>query len=136
MKRQTEWLWHTGSIFILLSIAALWALLQINDVPLRREFFWILAIFSVSTIGIWYVAIVRRARKWATISRKRATEIESELKEIFGFSYSLLHTRIQDGDKNNIFTGHRGIILFAVLIIATWIVTGIVVGAIGIQFFG
>lgn len=137
MKKHNDWLWTTGSIFILLSIAALWALVQIDDASLRLNFYPILASFSIFTIFIWYLTIVRSARKWAKISRTRAREIEEELRETFGFRNHLLHTRIQNADEKSIsttvFTGHRGIILFIILIVAVWLWTGFAVGAIQVR---
>ena len=134
MKKQNDWLWNTGSIFILLSVAALWALVQVGETSLRVGFYWILASFSIATIFIWLVTIVRSARKWSKVSREVATEIEAELKETFCFTKSLLHTRIQERDKNRVITGYIGIWFFVILILVVWIITGVVVGTIRFHF--
>ncbi len=130
LEMQNNWLWQTGSIFIILSIAALWTLVQITDQLLREQFFWVLALFSVATIVIWLIFIAQNAIRYSGETRKRLFMIEKELRDTLCFSTPLLHTLIHQKDEGSlggIFRAKYGVYFFLVLIICVWILAGIAV---------
>ena len=121
LKRHTMWLWQTGGIFIALSLAALWGLSQV-ELRFRIQWFLIFAFFSILTMVIWYLFIIRRARYYVTETREQIKIVESELASLAFINRDLLHTRIQRNDKA-IFRAIYGVYLFLLLVFSTWILT-------------
>lgn len=122
LQRHNQWFWQTGSIFIALSLAALWAFSQISE-SLSRQWFPVFSIFSISTILIWYLFIARRAMKFSKITREVLREVERELSSDLNLKSSLLHTRIQESDRCTILRAKYGVYLFIILIIGIWVLT-------------
>lgn len=122
MKRHNQWFWQSGSMFIAISLAALWAFSQVNE-TIKLQWFIIFATFSVSTILIWFVFIARRAMRFSEISREVIREIEQELASDLSIRKTLLHTRIQDRDKFSIFRAKHGVYFFIILTIGIWVIT-------------
>lgn len=95
LKRHNDWLWQTGSIFIVMSLAALWALSQIDE-PSNKQWFFVFCGFSTSTIAIWYIFIVRRVMLWFDTTVQQILRIEKELRDLTWLQRDFLHT-IQRG---------------------------------------
>ena len=121
MKRHTVWFWQTGGIFIALSLASLWALSQV-DSQFQIQWFPIFSSFSILTIMIWYLFVVKRALNFVEITRKQIRIVEEDLAKLAAFNRDLLHTRIQKEDRA-ILRARYGVYLFILLVISVWILT-------------
>ena len=120
LSRHNDWLWQTGGIFIVLSLAALWALSQVRA-PANRKWFFVFSSFSISTLVIWYIFIVRRVTLWFETTTQQLLKIESEIRELVGIQRDLLHT-VQRGKLGHFRLKARyAVHSFIILVIAMWI---------------
>ena len=96
----SNWAWQIGSVFVILSLAALWASTQLEEAK-RWEYSLLLCLFSIGTISVWYALVVRRGEHLRKICFGRAWEIEEKLKGKLKLEKKQLpiHTRIKEKDK-------------------------------------
>lgn len=119
-----HWAWQIGSIFIALSLAALWASIQAKGIAI----FWFF-IFSMSTLVIWLVFVLWRARFYIEIITGRLLDVEKELtKLVYGENKKkkLLHTLITCKDKKErpcyiAPPSMIGIFIFITVIVFVWL---------------
>lgn len=122
LKRHNDWLWQTGSIFIAMSLAALWALSQIDE-PLNRQWFFVFCSFSISTIAIWYVFIVRRVTLWFDTAIAQILIIEKELSDLVGVQRDFLHTIQRRKIRHARLKARYAIYFLILLVISIWVLT-------------
>lgn len=122
LKRHNDWLWQTGGIFIILSLAALWALSQIGE-SANTKWFFVFGGFSISTLVIWYIFIVRRVTLWFETTTEQLFRIERELRELVGIQRELLHTMQRGRLRHFRLKARYAIPSFVILVIGMWILT-------------
>ena len=121
LKRHTMWLWQTGGIFIALSLAALWGFSQVES-RLRIQWFLIFSSFSLLTLMIWYLFIIRRAFSFVEETQEQIKIVENELASLAFINRDLLHTRIQRNVRTK-FRARYGVYFFILLVFSIWILT-------------
>jgi hypothetical protein len=122
LKRHNDWLWQTGSIFVVVSLAAFWALASIGS-PENKQWFWIFSGFSIATIFIWYVFIVRRVNLWFDTTTKQLFLVEKEIRGIVGIERELLHTMQRGKTQHSLLKSRYAPYSIMALIIVAWIST-------------
>jgi hypothetical protein len=101
LKRHNDWVWQVGSIFIALSVGAMWATTQV-EIEQNAIAVWVLAFSSMVTMFLWGI-IYWRARFYLHWTHERLDQIENRLTEATNLKYEsckkLLHTLIKDADR-------------------------------------
>lgn len=121
-----RWAWQIGSIFIALSLAALWASSEADGLAV-----WGFFLFSTSSLYIWIVFIVWRARFFIRSADGKMRTVEHDLvKLVYGENTQdkkLLRTHIRDLDeKRPWYKSPRsiyGVMIFIIIIHIVWFLT-------------